>query len=179
LAGENSVNPETFEAADRVIDDIAEIVDSTLLSAEVGKLQEALTALAKAVGPRYSANLSVIVDVFDEAREKSLPLLNTGLSVGENGEPYRTWGDSTPQRYLVNGEIEVVPHDHCPHCWEIWDFKFQNHSCEYCGAKLGRECRILLDSDVCPSCEKGRVTMTKPLCDKCGFKVDPSFVAWG
>ena len=27
------------------------------------------------------------------------------------------WGDSTPQRYIVEGEMAIVPHDYCPTCW--------------------------------------------------------------
>lgn len=173
------MDPATFDAVDPLVDQIAEIVDSALLSDQLAKLRQVLEELGKAVGPRYSANLSVIVDIFDREREKAMPLLNTGLCTTEDGPPYRAWGDSTPQRYLVNGEIHVVPHDHCPKCWGIWDFKFENHTCQHCGTTLGQGCKVLLDSDVCPSCEKGSVSMTKPICDNCGYMVDLRLVAWG
>jgi hypothetical protein len=38
---------------------------------------------------------------------------------------------------------------------------------------------MLLDSDVCPFCEEGKVTARKPRCTNCGFQVDGSLVAWG
>ena len=69
----------TFDAADPLVDKIADIVDSALLSDQLAKLRQVLEELGKAVGPRYSANLSVIVDVFDRENGKAMPLLNTGL----------------------------------------------------------------------------------------------------
>lgn len=173
------MDPVTFSAADPLVDKIADIVDSVLLSDQLASLRQALEELGKAVGPRYSANLTVIVDVFDRERKKALPLLNIGLCTTDNGPPYRAWGDSTPQRYLVNCEIQVVPHDHCPKCLEIWDFKFENRTCQHCGTTLGKDCKVLLDSDVCPNCEKGSVSMNNPVCDKCGYQVDLSLVVWG
>ena len=173
------MDPATFEAADPLVDKVADLVNSALVSDQLANLRQALDELGKAVGPRYSANLSVIVDLFDRERERALPLLNTGLSTRDSGLPFRTWGDSTPQRYLVNGEIQVVPHDHCPKCWEIWDFKFENRTCQHCGTTLGQDCKVLLDSDVCPNCEAGTVSMTNSVCDNCGYQVDLSLIAWG
>lgn len=173
------MDPQTFTTTDPFIDKIAEIVDSALTSEELSNLRKALADLSKAIGPRYSASLTVVLDVVDDERETSLPLLTTGLGIGTDGSPYRTWGDSSSQRYLVNGEIEVVPHDRCPKCWEVWDFKFQNHTCEHCGTTLGKECKVLLDTDVCPHCEEGKVSLQKPKCNKCGFKIDLNMVAWG
>ena len=173
------MDSETFNTVDPLVGKIAEIVDAALLSDQLANLRQALEEMSKAIGPRYSANLSVIVDVFDREREKPMPLLNTGLSTTDDGPPYRTWGDSTPQRYLVGGEIQVVPHDHCPKCWEIWDFKFEHRTCLHCGTTLGQDCKVLLDSDICPNCEKGNVSMSKPVCDRCGHKVDLDLVTWG
>ncbi len=173
------MDPATFNAADPLVGTIADLVDSALLSEQLVELRKALEALGKAVGPRYSANLTVIVDVFDREREKAMPLLNTGLSTSDGTAPYRTWGDSSPQRYLVNGEIQVVPHDYCPACWGTWDFKFDHRTCEHCGTRLGQNLKVLLDSDVCPHCEQGSVSMTNPICDQCGYKVVLDVVAWG
>jgi Double zinc ribbon len=169
----------TFDAAEPLVAKVADIVDSVLTAQKLANLRQALQELGKAVGPRYSASLTVIVDVVDSVREKALPLLTTGLCTREDGPPYRTWDDPTTQRYVVNGEIQVVPHDHCPHCWEIWDFKFLNRTCQHCGTTLGQGCKVLLDPDVCPNCERGNVSATKPVCDNCGYQVDPSLVTWG
>jgi hypothetical protein len=173
------VDPNTFDLADPLVDTIADLVDSALVSDQLADLRIALDELSKAIGPRYSASLNVTVEVFDREREQGMPLLNTGLSTTDEGPPFRTWGDSSPQRYLASGEIQVVPHDRCPKCWQIWDFKFEHRTCEHCGTTLGQDCKVLLDSDVCPHCEKGNVSMTKPACDKCGYKVDLNLVTWG
>jgi hypothetical protein len=168
-----------FEAADRHVDDIAELLDRALRSAELGKLREALAALGEGLGEGFSVTLSCVVEVFDRGRERTLPLLNTGLSTSGGAGPHRVWGDSTPQRYVVGGQIRVVPHDRCPECWGAWDFKWRHRQCPHCDAELGKNCKVLLDSDVCPHCEEGRVTAGEPRCDRCGFVVEPALVVWG
>src|ERR1043165_7754041 len=96
----------------------------------------------------------------------------TGLSASPGHEPSRTWGDSTPQRYVVEGGIKVVPHDRCPRCWQVGDFKLQNPTCSHCGLTMGEQCKLLLDSDECLRCNEGKVTVAKPRCGKCGHEVD-------
>jgi hypothetical protein len=44
---------------------------------------------------------------------------------------------------------------------------------------MGREVKFLLDTDVCPFCEEGRVSMTDSICGKCGHRIDPDQVVWG
>jgi hypothetical protein len=169
----------SFESADPIIDQLAEMVDQALDSDQFGAIRQALSRLSEAVGSRYSINLTVSVDAFDPGRSNPLPLLTTGFSTSEGKPPFRTWGDSSPQKYVVEGEMQVVPHDRCPKCHGPWDFKFQHPSCPGCGATLGREVKILLDTDICPHCEEGRVSMSSPVCDKCGLRVDPTIVVWG
>jgi hypothetical protein len=170
---------ETFEKADGLIDDIAESVDSLLPSEQLADLRKTLEQLGKALGPRYTVEFSIKVDVFDREREAALPMLNTGLAISDGRPPHRTWGDSSPQRYVLHGEIQIVPHDRCPKCWSDWSFKFDNPSCSNCGVTLGGACKVLLDSDTCPHCEEGAVSLARPKCDRCGYEVDPTKVTWG
>jgi hypothetical protein len=121
----------------------------------------------------------VCVDVFDAERSNALPLLNVGLSTSKGNAPHKTYGDSTPQKYVVEGEIQVVPHDRCPKCYGVWDFKLMHTSCSECGATLGQEVKLLLDTDLCPFCEEGAVTMSIPTCAMCGQRIDPDVVIWG
>ena len=72
-----------------------------------------------------------------------------------------------------------IPHDYCPHCWGIWDFKLIHPVCRHCGYTLGREVKLLLDSDVCPNCEEGKVSVNDPNCEQCGQWIDPTLVIWG
>ncbi len=169
----------TFEMVDPLMDEIAESTDQVLDSPELAQLRTLLTELKKELGDRYLVSLGVTVDVFDQEKERGLPLLQMGLSGFGDAEPYHATGDSSPQKYVADGEIQVVPHDRCPVCWEVWDFKFKHQSCRGCGATLGDNVKVLLDTDVCPHCEKGKVSMTTPVCPKCGHKVDLNLVTWG
>lgn len=63
--------------------------------------------------------------------------------------------------------------------WELWDFKFIHRSCEHCDAELGKNVKVLLDTDVCPQCERGTVTAVVPRCSECGFQVDSTILTWG
>jgi hypothetical protein len=169
----------TFEAADLITDEIAAELDELLDSDEFSAVRVALARLSETVGSRYSVNLNVCVDVFDAERSNALPLLNVGLSTSKGNAPHKTYGDSTPQKYVVEGEIQVVPHDRCPKCYGVWDFKLTHPGCSGCGATLGREVKLLLDTDVCPFCEEGAVSLTAPVCDKCGQQIYPGIVVWG
>ena len=152
----------TFDSADPILDEIADKLDGLLDSEQFAAVRPLLARLSETVGPRYSVNLNVSVDVFDAERSNALPLLTLGLSTSKGETPYKTYGDSTPQKYVVDGEIQVVPHDRCPKCYGLWDFKLKNPSCSECGATMGREVKLLLDTDVCPFCEEGKVSLTCP-----------------
>jgi hypothetical protein len=169
----------SFESADPIIDQMAEMIDEVLDSSQFSEIRQALAQLSAAIDSRFSVNLDVRVEVFDPERPNPLPILQTGLSTSDGKPPYRTWSDSTPQKYLVEGVMLIVPHDLCPKCYGIWDFKFKNRSCRECNATLGTDVKLLLDTDICPYCEEGKVSMSLPVCDKCGIRVDPALVAWG
>ena len=170
------MDPDKYKAMQSLLDKIAQLAEDQLDSEELRRL---IAELGRLVGNRKIASVNIVVDVFDEDRECSLPLLTTGLSAFPGREPFRTWGDSTSQRYVVEDGIKVVPHDRCPHCWHRWDFKLQNTSCPNCGITMGDQCKLLLDTDECPWCNEGKVTVAKPRCDKCGYEVDRQKVVWG
>lgn len=170
------MDPATFNAVEPLLDQIADVVEQHLATPELHRL---LSELSKVVGEGKSANLLFTVDLCDDKRQQAVPLLTTGLSAFMGKEPFRTWGDSSPQRYVIPDGIEVVPNDRCLICWGGWDFKFQNPTCKDCGARLGKECKVLLDTDQCPWCEKGTMSMAQPKCDQCGFVVDPRLAVWG
>lgn len=173
------MEPTEFAAAEPHLDQVSELLDSALVSPEFQKVRDVLAALGKSLGNHYSVTLSCLIEVSDNEGMRTLPLLTTGLSTSGGAEPFRVSGDSTPHRYVMDGQICVVPHDRCPRCWGSWDFKWENRHCPHCAAELGKNCKVLLDSDVCPHCEEGRVTATRPKCTKCGFVVESSLVVWG
>ena len=104
------MDPATFDSAESFLDEITEIADRQL---GVSELHRLLSDLSKTLGKRYTVSVNLTVDVFDQDQLRSLPLLNTGLATSEGKEPYRIWGDSSPQRYVVENGIQVVPHDRC------------------------------------------------------------------
>jgi len=173
------MDKKTFETIDPVVDEIAEVANELLESAATEKLRSVLTELNKTLGSRYLVGLHFNVTVFDTEKERTLPVLQTGLAGFDRDKPFLACGDSTSQRYIVDGEMLVVPHDRCPQCWKEWDFKLLHPACSHCGISLGKEVKILLDTDICPNCEEGKVSISKPRCKKCGFVVDPNQVTWG
>lgn len=167
-----------FEKLDPLVEELAEEVNMLVDGPALSKIKRQLTDVSRELGG-YSLTLEMNVQVFDPEREQNLPLIQTGLATSAGDEPYQVWADSTPQRYIVNGAMAIVPHDHCPACWGRWDFKELHPSCPDCGVAMGEEVKLLLDTDCCPRCEKGTVTATQSQCTECGFSVNPDHVSWG
>lgn len=172
------MTPEQFQNADLLLDTVADQLGEWIESEGSSELRKTLARLSEQLDG-LSISLDMTVGVFDPERGNMLPLLQTGLSSSAGKPAYQTHADSTPMRYLTNGEMTVVPHDRCPCCWAAWDFKELHHACPSCRVRLGEEVKFLIDSNVCPHCENGSVTPAEPNCDQCGFEVNPEHVAWG
>lgn len=168
-----------FAVLDPLVESLDESCEQWLMSDQLAELREALRKAAAALPPNYSVTIDVELRVFDQERDQAMHLLSTGLSSSGGATPYRTSGDCSIHRYIADGELCELPHDRCPRCWDIWDFKQKHPACSHCGASLGHDVKLLLDRDTCPHCEKGHLTAHKPQCDNCGFMIDPSFVNWG
>jgi hypothetical protein len=173
------MDKDAFQKAEPMIARAAELAENLLDSADLEELGSLLTELNKVLGSRYEVALEVNVQLFDRKKPRSLPLVQVGVEGYGQDDPYRTKSASTFQKYIAEGEIEAVPYDRCPKCWQVWDFKFREPSCPHCGATMGKNVRLLLDSDVCPECGEGTVSMSSPVCDKCGYRADPQIVTWG
>ena len=117
------------------------------------RLREMLVRFTGSLPSELSANLSCSVTVCDSEREACLSFVNMGLGVSAAGEVFPTSGDSTAHRYVVNGQIEVVPNDVCPKCYGEWDFKFENPHCRQLDRMDGRLPRL---GHVQKSCRKIR-----------------------
>lgn len=171
------MTPEEFQQTETKLDSIAEHFSDWLEADASQDLKQLLSELSKQLG--VSINLELNVTAFDETRKNQLPLIQTGLTTRDGADPYQFWSDSTPMRYVAQGEMTVVPHDRCPVCWSAWDFKNLHPTCETCGSRMGDEVQLLIDSDQCPSCEQGTVTPYQTKCDRCGFEINPDHVNWG
>ena len=111
------MNKQEFEIVDSFADCVNDTIDE--LNTE-GRFDNVLNDLQEAVNllpDQYSINLEIKVNIFDNQRERQIPLLQTGFNAHHSDEPYRHYADSTIQKYYVEGEVSIVPHDYCPHCW--------------------------------------------------------------
>jgi len=173
------MDQETWRKTEDAIDDFEEALDELLDSSAVERLRTILAELGDKFGEKFAVDFSCCLSVSEENGERSLKMYSTGLSAADDGKVFRTWDAATPHRYLVLGNLCVVPHDKCPKCWGDWLFKFQQRNCPCCGIEFGTDCKLLIDSDVCPNCEDGKVSASEPKCDKCGFEIDPACISWG
>lgn len=167
-----------FEKIDPLVDGISDHITELIEGEALRELKQKLADLSCELG-EYSVTLEMNVQVCDPENGQSLPLLQTGMASSDGAMPYQMWGDSTPHRYIVHGEMVIVPHDYCPQCWGRWEFKSKFPTCESCGSEMGKDIKLLLDTDCCPNCEKGTLTASQPQCPECGFSVNPDHIAWG
>ena len=167
----------------RLLDPLTDFIDGKFDELhKTGELDGILAQLKEVVSQLpedLSVSFDIQLNVFDNDREMGIALLRTGFNCHGGDDPYRHYGDSSVQKYSVNGEMCIVPDDYCPHCWEVWGFKFEQSTCPGCGYELGKEVKHLIDDDICPWCQEGKVTMSNPVCDSCGHEVDPRQVIWG
>jgi ribosomal protein S27AE len=168
-----------FTTIDPLVDKLAESIDELVAGDRLESIKQQVVEISARLGEQYSVTLEFNLQVHDHHRENSLPLLQTGLATANGANPYQCWGDSSPHRYVVDGELMVVPHDHCPSCWGQWDFKDLHPTCPQCGISMGKQVKWLLDNDMCPHCEKSSVSAASPTCSRCGYSVNPAFIFWG
>ncbi len=88
-----------------------DLISRFLDSDECKAVKDALQKASANLGDK-SVTLNCTVDVFDSERENSMKLLEIGITTSNGQKPYLCYGDVTIQRYLVEGEICQVPHDH-------------------------------------------------------------------
>ena len=167
----------------KILDELADAVNDKVDSlAESGQFDELLKKLQEATGKlpeSFSVSFDIQLNVFDENKEKMVPILRTGFATSQEKEPYRHFADTSEQKYMVDGEMCIIPDDYCPNCWSEWDFKFKFPTCPICDYELGNQVKYLLDDDICPMCDEGKVSINNPVCDKCGYEVDKDKVVWG
>jgi ribosomal protein L37E len=161
---------------------------SAKLIQEMGKLQqqghlESLTSkvqdLLKQLPDGCSITLNFSVEVFDSNRDRTLKAGTTGVTFEKGQQPYLVDLGLSPTKYLVDGVMMKVPHDQCPNCWSRWPLKSRVKSCPECGYSMGREVKLLVDTNLCPRCEEGPISLHQPQCNHCGFVAEKNLVVWG
>ena len=142
---------------------------------------KALVTEMKNIGqdPSEFISLGLELKLFNTQKEGQLDIYSSGMQSNGEGEPSPYQGGETFEKFLLHGDIQVVPNGKCPQCYQAWDFKDMSPSCSNCAIELGPKLKYLIDSDHCPNCEGGTVTRSQPSCDKCDYVADPKRVTWG
>ena len=140
--------------------------DLATITAGLAAVRRALQEVTAKLPEGMSLTFNCELDIFDANREQAVRLVETGLTTSGRESPHRCHGVASGQRYWVNGEICELPHEYCPVCWGSWDFKDLHRRCPSCGVSLGKEVKIMLDSDVCPHCNEGKVTADELACEQ-------------
>lgn len=173
------MNEKDFDEVEYVSDSIGESIEKKFEKGDFKAITDQLEALAKKIGGGRYLSLDFQINLFDPEKDNPLRVLTLGISAPSNEKPFLGGGDSISQRYIVNGVIVKVPNDQCPDCWGEWSFKFDSPVCFDCGIELGKDVKVLLDTEICPHCNEGKVTPQNKICDSCGFDVLPEFAYWG
>ena len=171
---------EKFDKLDKLSGDVYAKFEDLYKKGAFTDLEAKIAKICSDLSENYSVFFNIGLDVFDSTKEKEITLGKCGICCFGGKKPYKaTGGSATIHTYIVNGKIEKVPHDYCPNCWGGWGFKLMHTTCPECGVVMGKEIKILLDTSVCPSCEKGTLSRAKPQCDKCGYVIDTNVIHWG
>ena len=142
-----------FDKLDELADMVNKKIHKLYEDGEFLEITKKIKEVTKVIEEAYSITVDFQVNAFDSKKEKSVRALTIGISSSGDQDPFLAYGDSTSERYLVNGNIKKVPHDFCP---------------EY-DIVMGEDVKILLDTDSRPNCAEGNVTLSKQKCDECGL----------
>ena len=167
----------------KVIDKVSKVVEQAgqdwMASDEFAKVEQAVKRASTKLPEEYCIEVTLRVEVYHANRpEGGMEIMTTGLNASKGNVRYPEITGVQEERYLVDGEICELPLIYCPNCWGHW-IKSCDSKCPRCNYVMGKDVKYLIDSDVCPSCSKGKVTSEKLDCDQCGKAVDPSLVSWG
>jgi hypothetical protein len=105
---------DTFDRLDPLLDQLADRMEHLLQMPEMESIRDLVGQIGQLLGDHRSATLDIQLQIVDSEKKNTLPLLQMGFATDEGSAPYLCYGDSTPHRYLVDGTVVVVPHDHCP-----------------------------------------------------------------
>jgi len=169
----------TFDRTQQLAENLFAEIQKLQMAGHLNAFESQVQNLLSELPDSCSITLNMSVEVYDENRDRNLKALTTGV-VWEKGRlPYRVDGGLTPTKYLVDGIMMKVPHDHCPHCWSRWPLKSRIKECPECNYRMGEEVKLLVDTNVCPRCEEGEISLHQPECGNCGFVAEKNLVVWG
>ena len=175
---------EEFDRIDRFAVHLEEILEKAIRNGEFDWLCRAMEKAMQGQDPSVSLNVKMKVELVHKDRENAMRLSSMGFTASGTGEEARTapaeiqFDGATIQTYQVLGNLHRAPHNVCPNCWSPWEDKMEVLRCAHCRAEMGVDVFAVVENGLCPNCEQGTVSTEKPLCEKCGRKIDPSCVVW-
>ena len=173
------MDAQTFDRTNELAENLIQEIRKLQTEGRLDGIESRVQGLLKQLPDGCSIHLNMSVQIFDENRDRHLKTNTTGVVWEKGREPYLVDAGLTPAKYLVDGVMMKVPHDHCPNCWSRWSFKSRVKECRECGYRMGREIKLLLDTNVCPHCENSPISLHNPQCEKCGYVADQNIVSWG
>ena len=163
-----------------VCDNVFDLFHSLNDDDKFSELKKLMTLAAQKISDGQSITFSMRFTLDDSDLAKQIPFLDMGLTCGKDETPFFFEGVSTLATYVLSdGSVQRIPHDRCPCCWDNWDFKLDSPECPSCGIQLGKGVKQMIDSDICPHCEKGKVSMQSCKCNECGYELDSEKILWG
>ncbi len=106
-----------FDKLDELAEMVNEKIHKLYEDGEFLEITKKIKEVTQTIEKAYSITVDFQVNAFDSKKEKSIRALTIGISSAEDEDPFLAYGDSSPERYLVNGNIKKVPYDFCPDCW--------------------------------------------------------------
>ena len=173
------MDADQFDKIDELADDVYDKFDELHKKGIFADIETKMKEICSHLKEGDSISVNFDVEVFSAEKEQTITLIKRGLACSRDQETHLVRSGSTAHRYIVNGQIVKLPHDSCPNCWGEWDFKLLHTTCLSCEYTMGKEIKLLLDTDVCPNCEKGKVSRSNPKCEKCGVALDSGMINWG
>ncbi|WP_061245517.1 hypothetical protein [Leptospira interrogans] len=173
------MNNEKFLEVNSISEKVDDFFDTLDQSGKLDFIKVALQKFSENLQEQYSITFNLTLDIFDATREQAIKISEVGISCNGGEQPYFVRAGDTFNRYLAKGNIVEIPHSYCPVCWAEWDFKRKNQSCSKCDSIFGTDIKLLIDSNHCPQCSDGSISLEEPYCNQCEFYADPDIVVWG
>ncbi|EMF80929.1 hypothetical protein LEP1GSC188_3106 [Leptospira weilii serovar Topaz str. LT2116] len=173
------MNNEKFLEVSEISDKLDDFFVTLDESKKLDFIKDAFLKFSENLQERYSITCNLTLEIFDVEREQIIKISEVGISCNGGERPYVVRAGDSFVRYLAKGNIVEIPHSYCPVCWAEWDFKRKDQNCPKCDSKYGMEIKLLIDSNHCPQCSEGIVSLEEPYCKKCEFYADPEIVVWG
>ncbi len=173
------MDPKDYAECEKVADRLLDLFEAQYARGDYKSIEAGIKRICAGLDARYRVSARLTFEIFDETKNKTVILSDTGVTAVGGEEPMAFSEADSADSYIVDGEVVRLPHSYCPVCWDDWETKIENKSCPSCGAAMGAKVKLLLDTGICPHCGEGKVSRANPACPKCFKQTGESEVHWG